>query len=57
MTRRKNPYSTHWDKQIRLSRLTGESALLYSAFEIIQTTLYYEGTLWVYNSETTSPNN
>ena len=45
MTRRKNPYSTRWDKQIRLSRLTGERAQLYSTFEMIQTALYYEGIL------------
>ena len=45
MTRRKNPYSTQWDKQIRLSRLTGERAQLYSAFEMIQTAMYYEGIL------------
>ena len=45
MTHRRNPYSSRWDKQIRLSRLTGESAQLYAAFEIIQTALYYEGIL------------
>ena len=45
MTRRKNPYSTRWDKQISLSRLTGDTAQLYSAFEMIQTALYYEGIL------------
>jgi hypothetical protein len=45
MTRRKNPYSTRWDKQISLSRLTGDAAQLYSAFEMIQTALYYEGIL------------
>ena len=45
MTSKKNPYSTRWDKQIRLSSLTGENALLYSAYELIQTALYYEGIL------------
>ena len=45
MTRRNNPYSSRWDKQIRLSRLTGESAQLYAAFELMQTSLYYEGIL------------
>ena len=45
MTRRKIPYSTRWDKQISLSKLTGDAAQLYSAFEMIQTALYYEGIL------------
>ena len=45
MKRRINPYSTRWDNPIQLSKLTGEVAQLYSAFELIQTALYTEGIL------------